>query len=1134
MNFGTTKTVLASRASSRCPRPSACCLTVFLLLATPAGLFAVDPAAEPAVEFFETAIRPLLVERCQSCHGPDKQWASLRLDSRDLVLQGGDSGPAIVPGHPEQSELINRVSETDDDLRMPPAKGGKPLTAQQIANLRQWIADGAAWPAADAKSTDRRRAAARDHWAFQPVRQPAVPDVTPADQDRSPIDSFILARLAEAELAPSPPADRRTLIRRATYDLTGLPPTPEETAHYLADEAPDADARLIDRLLDSPRYGEQWGRHWLDVARYSDTKGYVYAREERFFVHAPVYRDWVVNAFNGDMPYDRFLLLQVAADQVAPTGSRDLAALGLLTTGRRFIGVMPDIMDDRIDVVTRGLMGLTVSCARCHDHKYDPIPTADYYSLYGVFQNCVQQLAPVARAEGAPEPSADFVKELQARQQKLQEVSAARRATAGERIRHRLTEYLLAQRELEKYPEQGFDQVLSADDLIPAVVRRWESYLARAAVTEDPVWTAWLAFAQLPDDGFAAAAVDVARELTQSAAGNRRVALAFATPPASAQEVAERYAQLATEIEAQRKTQCEAATANGQPLPPALPDADDEALRQMLLGPNSPCVLADEPIANLEVYFDSATVNELWGLQNEVDRWLLASPDAAPHALVLTDRPWPIDPQIFRRGNPANKGETVPRQFLSVLAGDDRRPFEQGSGRLELAEAIVSPDNPLTARVWVNRVWLHHFGAGLVRTPSDFGTRAEPPSHPELLDWLTAEFIAHGWSTKWLHRTIMLSATYQQRSAGPETPSLAARVAKRDPENRLLWRMNARRLSFEQLRDTLVAASGELDLQAGGKGVELFPAAAPFRRSIYGIVDRQFVPAVLRNFDFANPDLHSPQRSETTVPQQALFALNDPFVAGRARALAARIAAAGGQPPDYVTRLYQAAVQRDPTADELEGAVTFLSAADEESPTEDISPTAADWVYGYGELDEASGRVKSFEPLPHFDGAAWQGGPQWPDAKLGWVQLTPRGGHAGNDRAHAAIRRWTARAAGNIAVESKAIHEVAAGDGIRCWIASSRHGLLGSATVHNTRQPLHATAVDVQAGDTIDFVVDLRDNLNSDQFIWAPTIHASATAGVTASWHAERDFSGPPRQLLTPSEQLAQLLLMSNEVMFVD
>ena len=1116
---------------------SACCWS-----APPAG--AAEPAAisREAEEFFESKIRPILADKCIDCHGPKEQWSSLRLDSREAILEGGENGPAAISDKPDQSELLRRITSKDDDVRMPPPDADQRLTGDEIAALRHWVEQGLPWPATAAlvKPSDR---AAEDHWAFQPVQQHEPPAVKNETWPASPIDRFILQKLDSAGLGPSPAADRRTLIRRATYDLTGLPPTLEEVQAFESDISPDAYVRLVDRLLASPHYGEQWGRHWLDVARYSDTKGYVYAREERFFVHAPAYRDWVIQAFNSDLRYDRFLLLQIAADQAAPEDPAALAAMGFLTLGRRFLGVTPNIIDDRIDVVTRGTMGLTVACARCHDHKYDPIRTADYYSLYGVFQNCVEQLAPIPRPANVPPPSPEFEKELQARKQKLQDTLTARRDETALRIRTRVLDYLLAQRELDKYPEQGFDIIIAKDDLIPEIVRRWNAYLVRAAKQGDPVFLPWAAFVELREEEFASRAAEVTDTLKSSSAKiHPRVAEAFAQPPATFREVAERYAAIFQEIDRQWKESCEAAKRDSTPAPQALSNAEDEQLRQVLYGPRSPCVVPDEPIVNIESMLDSDSVNALWALQNEVDRWLLQPPMPAPHAVILKDREHLVEQRIFLRGNPAKKGDYVPRQFVDVVAGPDRQPFSQGSGRLELARAIIDPSNPLTARVWVNRVWMHHFGAPLVRTPSDFGLRAEPPSHPELLDYLATQFIASGWSTKALHRVIMLSAVYQQRSDGPQDAAIRQRAQQLDPENRLLWRMNSRRLSFEELRDTLLATSAELNREMGGKAVDLFPGAgAPLRRSVYGLVDRQFLLSVLRVFDFPNPDLHIPQRSETAVPQQALFALNDPFIAARAKALVKRIEEQGSAAPnERVARIFQILFQREPTPPQLTAALQFIESAEKAKQEDTTGPpaTAAAWSYGYGELDQATGRMKTLQPLPYFSGSAWQGGPQWPDAKLGWLQITALGGHPGNDLQHASVRRWTAPRDGVVSVKSTVTHEVAAGDGIRCWIVSSRHGIVKSVTVHNTKQPLDVETIEVRAGDSLDFVVDFNANLNSEQHFWSPEVRLTAPAdGTTAdplAWNAEADFFGPVSDQLSPWEQLAQVLLVSNELMFVD
>ncbi len=1092
-------------------------------------------------EFFEKEVRPLLVENCGKCHGATKQWADLRLDSREALLKGGENGPAIVPGKPDESRLIQAV-RYQGETQMPP---DAPLTPAQVATLERWVRLGAPWPVTAGSPSSGSKW--RDHWAFHPVARVEPPAGGDALSVATPVDAFIQQKLAGVGLPSSPPADRRTLIRRVTYDLTGLPPTPEEVEAFVASSDSDAYRKLVDRLLDSPQYGEHWARHWLDVARYSDTKGYVYAREERFWVHAPAYRDWVVAALNRDLPYDQFLLLQLAADQVAPDDPASAAAMGFLTLGRRFLGVTHDIIDDRIDVVTRGTMGLTVACARCHDHKYDPIPTADYYSLYGVFLNSTEQLTPVASPPGTKDEAyAAFEKELTSRQQKLRDTTATRHKEAADRVRSRITDYLVAQTELDKYPEEGFDQILAATDIIPTFVRRWEAYLAAKSRATDPVFGPWQRLASLPGE-FAAGAPAVIQEITSPGgpAVNARVAAALTPPPASMREVAERYGKLLAQVEAEWKAACEVATKEMKPVPAALPDPAAEELRQVMYAPGSPCLVPDEAVVSTEGYFSSDVCTELWKLQGEVDRWLNQSPLAPAHAVRLVDRAQIRPARVFRRGNPKTRGGEVERHFLSVIAGPDPKPFQHGSGRLELARAIVDPANPLTARVWVNRLWQHHFGTGLVNTPSDFGIRAENPSHPELLDWLARQLVENGWSTKHIHRLIVLSNAYRQRSDAPVDSAVRAKAMQLDPGNRLLWRMNPRRLTFEEFRDTALSVSGRLDLRAGGRAADLFAGdgLANRRRTLYGLVDRQFLPSVLRVFDFANPDLHTPQRSETTVPQQALFAMNHPFVAEHARSVVARVKSSGEKSPSETIRgIYRLAFQREPTPSQLTRGLAFLDSAVAE-PDSKPRPESLAWQYGYGELDETSKTLKGFAKLPHFTGTAWQGAAEWPGGGLGWLQLTDEGGHTGDDLKHSVVRRWTAPRSGVFSVASTAIHEPAVGDGVRCYIVASRGGLLKSATVFNRKEEMNVESIPFEAGDTLDFVVDLNANLNSEQHLWAPVVREVSmptSAGVPDEaarpvlWDARRDFSGPPPVRLTRMEQLAQVLIVSNEFLFVD
>ena len=895
--------------------------------------------------------------------------------------------------------------------------------------------------------------AASDHWAFRAPRDVQPPAVADTRLVKTDIDRFMPAK------ADAPLADARTLIRRMAFDLTGLPPTAEEVEAFAkAENRDEAIAQFVERLLASPRYGERWGRHWLDVARYSDTKGYVYSREERRFVHAPTYRDWVIRAFNDDLPYDRFLLLQLAADQLVPADSPNLAAMGFLTGGRRFVGVKHDIIDDRIDVVTRGTMALTVQCARCHDHKYDPISIEDYYSLYGVFHGGEDRLIPLATVADA-----EFAK----RQEKLATTMAKRREEAATRLRARVGDYLSAQSELGKYPEEGFDQILAADELIPASVRRWRDFLHGAKA--HPIFAPWVALvSKTPPE--------------PSVALNALVAAAFATPPQTLAEAAQRYGVLF--LDAEKQTTPAAAE-----------------LRAFLRDANSPTSVPETGIVNNDQFFPFTAIEELWKMQGDVERRLIEL--GTPAALIIADMPPEPNPRVFKRGSASRLGEDVPRQFREVISGEKRTPFSNGSGRLELARAIASADNPLTARVMVNRIWQHHFGTGLVKTPSDFGLRAEAPSHPELLDWLARRFVAEGWSVKAMHRLILKSAVYQQ--AAGEFPS--------------------QRLGFEHLRDAMIAVTGELDLATTGKPPQLLDPANK-RRTVYSYVDRQFLPGVFRTFDFANPDMHVAVRHETSVPQQALFFLNGAFAADRAKALSARLT---GEPDVRVQQFYRALYQRAASPEEVNAGLRFIAAANSESAV--VKPVReTQWRYGTGEYDEANKRLKSFKPLPYFSGSSWQGASAWPGSETGWAQITAEGGHPGNTRKNACVRRWVAPVDSDIQITGTLKHEPEQGDGVRAFILSSRSGELKSASVHQSSADMSAS-VTVKAGDTIDFVVDIGGALSYDQFLWSPVVKVGAVAH-----DARTEFSGPSpeSQYLTPWEQYAQVLLLSNEFAFVD
>lgn len=769
---------------------------------------------------------------------------------------------------------------------------------------------------ADDEPASARDEAWRAHWAFQPIRDPLPPVVDRSEAVRTPVDRFILRKLAEHGIEPPPAADRRTLIRRLTFDLTGLPPAPDEIDAFLADDRPDAWERLTERLLASPRYGERWARHWLDVARYADTRGYVF-QSERKYAYSYTYRDYVIRVFNEGKPFDRFIVEQIAADKLdLAKDPEPYAAMGFLTLGRRFLNNTHDIIDDRIDVVTRGLMGFTVQCARCHDHKYDPIPTSDYYSLYNVFANSVEpDELPLT---GEPEKTQEYEsyqRELAKKEKAYEDFVATKTATILDELRREVGRYLLAAREVPADSEAGVS--VGEKEIKPRAVERWREFLAGSGGRDHPVFGPWHELGALPVERFAGECARLVESWSRSAAGSRRVnpvvLEAFrAAPPRTLEEAAEVYTRIFQEIE--EEWECSQVS---DPPPKRLADDDREELRLVLHGDGSPLAISSEEIFR---FFDRATRGTARDLKKAIDSLRANSTAAPPRGMVLVDRSDLVDGRIFERGNPRRPGDPVSRHFLTALSAGKPQPFTDGSGRIELARAIVDPKNPLTARVLANRIWLWHFGEGLVSTPSDFGMRSDPPSHPELLDWLASRLIESGWSIKELHWLILGSATYRQSAVHPRGDELT----RLDPENRLLWKAPARRLEFESLRDSLLAVSDRLDRSMGGAAVELFAEPYPTRRTIYGFIERQNLPGVLRVFDFASPDATCPKRHETTVPQQALWLLNSDFAIEQAKSFVRRPDFAEiADPAARIRFAYETIYGREPESAETELGLAF-------------------------------------------------------------------------------------------------------------------------------------------------------------------------------------------------------------------
>ena len=1086
---------------------------------------------------FERQVRPLLVKYCGECHDKEEPENGLTLTTVAGIARGGDSGAVLVPGEPDASQLIQAVRYTSK-LKMPPDRR---LAPEQIGLLEKWVREGAVVPKGSiaprlSRSEDGPLFTEddRNYWAFQPILPLELPAVGDTDQVRTAVDQFVLQKLEQHGLSLSPAADRRSLVRRVVFDLIGLPPTPDEVESFVHDARPDAFERLVDRLLASPQYGERWGRHWLDIARYADTNGggfdYVYP-------NAWQYRDYVVRAFNSDKPYHEFVTEQLAGDLLKHSDDPDihterLRATGFLTLAPKGLGMQDkqqmvlDVVDDQIDVLGRSLMGLTLACARCHDHKFDPIPTEDYYSLAGIFRSTASLQDTDKNPSYWPERPLELPAVTQARKDNLSRKQANDKSIADLKshanaavlaaARKRLSEYLFAGARAHHYRVRAsaiahwtFDEIdgsqvlatagpagtlTNADSsagLAPVVragrlgkavrfagrkevvaidpaklafvdlgtttdfsisfwLRTMPGYTPRTADTvlavnyPSAMWfialrpgsyngiylrhyngrssvdikpsssrlalltdAAWhhIVFTSDRDgnggvflDGQKAGSIAIAaasRTATYTAAKTFHIGaatngfrgdlddVALWNRVLSAAEVHNLYDGArnrnlnAAQVDGSRErdaiaTENTTPAAGGAGLVPSLvqsfaglllsadgdagsplfelstqpPASVDEVKAQLAkIGTQLDALLADDkagpfkPADDFEQFYTAGDKNRLAQLRAEAHRIEVARVPPPALAMVAFDASEISDLAVHIAGDRKQLGDVVPRRFPRIIAGETQSAISsKQSGRLELARWLTNAGHPLTARVIANRVWQWHFGVGLVATPDNFGRLGEAPSHPRLLDWLAAQLIADDWSLKSLHRQIVLSATYRQRSRASDALAKEASRAG-DSGNRLLWRMNRRRVEAEVLRDSLLAVSGQLDLHIGGtvnnwkpKMLSVDDANAETanydtrRRSLYLPVVRDSVYEMMQLFDFGDPNSVTARRETTTVAPQALFLMNSPFVIEQAQHLASRVMAQEkGEVGDRVRLAYRLTIAREPTETELGRAVDFVS-----------------------------------------------------------------------------------------------------------------------------------------------------------------------------------------------------------------
>ena len=891
----------------------------------------------PQDQHFEANVRPILATYCFDCHTVETP-GMLRLDSREGMLKGGKSGPAIVPGNADGSLLVKAIRHAAGVRPMPMQQ--PKLPDAQISTLTEWIQQGAHWPASSAATpapvTIEKPITAeqRAFWSFRPLASHEPPAVKDTAWPKTDIDRFILARLEKEGLSPVRPASRRTLIRRATLDLTGLPPTPEEVEAFEKDTSPDAFEKVVDRLLASPRYGEHWGRWWLDVARYGEDDPRSLDPERRGhnpYPHAYLYRDWVVKAFNDDLPYGAFVKAQLAADQLEESQrARMLPALGLLGLGPWYYDngaveiTRADERHDRVDVVTRGFLGLTVACARCHDHKYDPIPTKDYYALAGVFANSVYHEYPRVPESVAKEWKAEDER-IEKKEKLLTEFTRVESRQLAEALALQASRYMRAAWRVTGEPKEDLWKVVGQEQLDFELLDRWLKFLAKPPkfYTQLKPWQDMIASggsaeqAKRLAEEFQMTLVDVMFEQKEIEEEND-IIRAKALPGTKKKKPSNKPNEFVTNDDF-----CPGCGLELKSLPdekqPLWTDVFSRDLQEGF-----------DPAQDPQNIKPGLLVFRGWGLERQLtaerQRYIAAlREDIAAARKKLGDRyqivhgvrdaDRIVNLKVSVRGSPYRLGDEAPRRFVSVLSEGVPPPFTRGSGRLELAEAILA--QPLAMRVIVNRVWKGHFGTGIVDTASNFGFSGERPVHPELLEYLAKRFVDNGLSLKKLHRDILLSAVYQLGSE-----NMPANFAK-DAGNRFYWRANRRRMTAEQIRDSVLFAAGALDETIGGPSAPLTPFST--RRTIYGAVSRYKTDDYLRLFDMPSPTISAEQRFTTNVPLQRLFFMNSDFVHQYSEQLARRVAAEPDTPA-RITAAYRRLYGRTPTEAESKAGIEYLAA----------------------------------------------------------------------------------------------------------------------------------------------------------------------------------------------------------------
>ena len=941
--------------------------------------------------------------------------------------------------------------------------------------------------------------ARKDFWAYKAPLDHPVPDNENVWGNNA-IDAFVFEALHNNKLTPSEPAGKRTLIRRAYFDLIGLPPTYEEVESFVKDGSPDAYSKLIDKLLASPRYGERWGRHWLDVARYADTQGYNFTRSNKY-PFAYTYRDYVIRSFNEDKPYDVFIKEQLAADLMNLKGDakKNLAALGFLTTGERFLNKTDEIINDRIDVTTQAFLAMTVACSRCHDHKVDPIPAADYYSLYGIFKSCQEPKLEDLPVIGKPSDQKAHDKYLADRKKTLKELTDKENAIF-EKARKEWPAFVdglidyIAQNRIHKKREKR--------DYKGRALRNGHVELLRGYISGNGGKA----------DKFYALLHHVYHRTNEKDIKN------LVNDYKNRKETPVKLREALSKKELSKRQQVYEVYRNlvQHAFDKGKKDKSFDEIREFVAGKKFNEIYNK---LNKRKVVERNERDQLTKIENKLKE-LMISKGAPPRAMVVNDKSKLYNPYVFNRGKAHDRGPKVKRRFPQIVSyKENHKEFKKGSGRLELAEAIADPNNPLTARVMVNRVWQWHFGEGIVSTPSNFGKMGLPPTNLKLLDHLALKFIKDGWSVKKLHKYMMTSATYMQKSL------IRDDMADLDGANKYLWRMNMRRIEWEALRDSMMQVSDSLSQREGGQSENIMSFKGSNIRSVYGFLDREKIPGALKSFDFPSPQVSCEARIKTVVPQQGLFLMNSKLVTDCSKTISAKLDSSMSI-EEKVQQLFKKTLSRLPSESELSKAVNFIN--DNKAKFNYKEPLVE---YGIAKIE--NGRILNFKKFNHYKNKTWQFKGAFPHKVYSYASLKENGGHPGRD--FAVIRQVKVFENGHISLEGSLRHPNPKGDGIRAVLLLN--GMkIQSWDSHNKSLPTKFTGIQVKSGDVIGLAVEPIKSDSFDSYTWSKKLKLDT--GVKAK-HLDLQgmFSGSQasgKPTYSVWDALAQVMIMSNEFQYVD